>query len=234
MPQAPASPSFVVRYEDAELAVVSKPAGMVVHPGAGNRVGTLTDLLLKRWPLLAKIDHDRAGLVHRLDKDTSGLVLVAKTPAALKNLATQFADRIVSKRYTALVHGVPKEKSGRIEAPISRHHADRKRMAVRPDGKAAVTDYTVTKTVGGTKPMALLDVRPSTGRTHQIRVHLAALGHPIVGDRTYGSGALPDDAPRQFLHAAELRFRHPRTGRPVIVKDPLPDDLTDFLKEQHG
>jgi 23S rRNA pseudouridine1911/1915/1917 synthase len=194
----------------------------VVHPGAGNRDNTLSDSLLKHWPELK--GNDRNGLMHRLDKNTSGLLLIAKTAEAHESLAAQFAERTITKRYTALVVGHPKEPEGVIDAPITRHHADRKKMTVRPDGKSAQTTYQEVDRIGD---YSLLNVWIGTGRTHQIRVHLAALGHPVVGDVEYGEA----DArlSRQFLHATELRFWHPKTGRELKVTDDLPEDLRDFL-----
>lgn len=218
---------FAVCYEDAELAVISKPAGVVVHPGAGTAGPTLLDALAKRWPELSSLDGGRVGLLHRLDKDTSGLLLIAKTEAAKTHLGTQFAERRITKRYQALVHGRPNHPTGRIDAPITRHHTDRKRMTVRPDGKSAQTSYEVLSSGNG---FSLLNVWITTGRTHQIRVHLAALGHPVVGDAKYGHHTEPDQAlGRQFLHAAELGFTHPQSGEPVSVTDELPDDLQQFL-----
>lgn len=211
-----------VAYEDNDLAVISKPAGVVVHPGAGNTQGTLLEWLAERWPGLA--DDVRGGLVHRLDKDTSGLLLIAKRPEIREQLSKQFADRTVKKTYVALVQGIPEPAKGRIDAPITRHHADRTRMTVRPDGRHAATTYRTIKTVDGN---ALLEVGLETGRTHQIRVHLAALGYPIVGDATYGE--LDPELPRQFLHASRLAFDHPVTGTRIEVKDDLAPELAKYL-----
>jgi 23S rRNA pseudouridine1911/1915/1917 synthase len=217
--------SFIVRLEDDDLAVISKPAGLAVHAGVGTS-RTLVDVLVRRWPGMARVGPvGRHGLVHRLDKDTSGLLVVAKTETARQGLAAQFADRTVSKKYVALVEGVPKSARGKIDAPVGRR-GEGTRMALRADGRPAQTLYEARRTVDG---FALLDVRPSTGRTHQIRVHLSALGHPVVGDAKYGHAHPELD--RHFLHAAELSFRHPRTGKPIRVKDPLPSDLKGFLKD---
>lgn len=223
--------TLLVRYEDDEVAAVSKPPGLVAHPVGGHSRGaaapTLADLLAKRWPMVATVGPaERHGLVHRLDKDTSGLVLVAKTARAFDSLTKQFADRRVEKRYVALVEGVPAVPRGRIDAPVGRHYARGEKMTVHPDGRTAETKYEIAETVGD---YALLDVWPSTGRTHQIRVHLAALGHPVAGDTTYGRPQRPAGLGRQFLHAAEIKFTHPVTGRQVRVKDPLPADLQKFL-----
>jgi 23S rRNA pseudouridine1911/1915/1917 synthase len=212
-----------VIYEDETLVVIDKPAGLVVHPGAGTTEPTLIDLLEDERPELQGLE--RSGLVHRLDKGTSGIVVIAKTPAAKAALSAQFADRKVQKRYQALVDGVPGESEATIDAPITRHHADRTRMTVRPDGKAAETRYQIDRVVGG---RALLDVYPKTGRTHQIRVHLAALGTPITGDATYGT-ANPD-LDRPFLHAAGLELEHPVSGQRAEFTAPLPPELTDFLE----
>lgn len=218
--------SIPIVYEDDSLLVVDKPAGLVVHPGAGTKGETLTEQLLNDFPALRELP--RHGLVHRLDKGTSGVLLLAKTATAATALGHQFADRSVKKRYRALVRGIPAEPTGVIDAPITRHHADRKKMAVRPDGRPAETRYRVVRRL---TDAALLDVFPSTGRTHQIRVHLAALGHPVVGDATYGS---PNpELGRPFLHAAELTVSHPSTGRSMTFTAPLPEELTNFLK-RHG
>ncbi len=216
---------FTVLLEEEEFAVISKPAGIVVHPTADQpAAGTLTSVLVKRWPELKTAE--RNGLVHRLDKDTSGVLLVAKTSSAFTALTKQFADRSVKKRYTALVDGMPPVPRGRVDAPVARHYAKREKMTVHPDGRTAETTYEVTKALDD---CSLLDVWPSTGRTHQIRVHLAALGNPVVGDTTYGKPQRPAGLTRQFLHAAELTFTNPTTGRQVRVTDPLPDDLQNFL-----
>ena len=232
---------LLVRYEDDEVAAVSKPPGLVAHP-AGNRrtvlegqsskdspQSTLSGLLAKRWPAVAQVGPaERHGLVHRLDKDTSGLVLVAKTDQAFEALTKQFADRTIEKKYVALVEGIPAVPRGRIDAPVGRHYAKGERMAVHPDGRTAQTTYEIAESLDG---YALLDVWPSTGRTHQIRVHLAALGHPVAGDTTYGAKRRPAGLGRQFLHAAEISFNHPVSGQRIRVKDPLPADLRKFLKE---
>lgn len=239
--------TLVVLYEDDEVAGIHKPPGVVAHPtgsgpkpkqGAGRASrasasgSTVSELIAKRWPAVATVGPaGRHGLVHRLDKDTSGVVLVGKTPAAFESLTKQFADRRIEKKYVALVEGVPAVPRGRIDAPVGRHYAPGKaeQMTVHPDGRTAETKYEVVETVGD-GAYTLLDVWPSTGRTHQIRVHLAALGHPVVGDVTYGAKDRPGSLTRQFLHAAEIKFIHPVTGKQVRIKDPLPADLADFLK----
>jgi 23S rRNA pseudouridine1911/1915/1917 synthase len=240
-------------YEDDDLAVVNKPAGMMVHAGAGatederNR-GTLVNALLHRFNKLSEVGGElRPGIVHRLDKETSGLIVVAKNDVAHRKLAQQFSQREVSKRYVALVHGWPAKASGTINLPISRDVARRIRMTTRGSGgRSAVTHYTTREQLDSQYgKLALLDVRIETGRTHQIRVHLASLGHPVVGDTVYGApkelkrnphrrpavgpGAL--QMGRNFLHAAGVEFKQPRTGEPLSFEAPLPAELTDFLEQ---
>lgn len=211
-------------YEDDALVVIDKPAGLVVHPGPGIREPTLIDRLEETRPELKGIE--RSGLVHRLDKGTSGLVMVAKTADAKAALSAQFATRQIRKKYQALVEGIPKEREASIDAPITRHHADRTKMTVRPDGKASETRYRVERVIGD---RALLSVYPKTGRTHQIRVHLAALGHPIVGDATYGTA--DSQLKRPFLHAAGLELDHPATGERLVFESPLPPELMEVLSD---
>lgn len=224
-----------VLYEDGDLLVINKPAGMVVHPAAGNWHGTLVNAVLYRCPDLEGVGGtQRPGIVHRLDKDTSGLILVAKNDRAHRALQAQFKARQVSKTYWALVYGQVMPAQGRIEAAIGRDPRDRKRMAVLPAGvgRPAVTDYETLanyKTVGGER-LTLLACRPLTGRTHQIRVHLAHIKHPIVGDAVYASRRKPPvPCPRQFLHAGQITFRLPATGQAVTFVAPLPADLQRVL-----
>ncbi|HEY8370109.1 MAG TPA: RluA family pseudouridine synthase [Thermodesulfobacteriota bacterium] len=238
--RAEAIPLSIV-YEDEDLLVVDKPAGLVVHPAAGHPGGTLVNAILHHTgPLDDAGDPLRPGIVHRLDKDTSGLLVVTKTAAAREALAARFKAHDVERVYTALVHGVPAGGRGRIESAIGRHPTDRRRMSSRARrGRRAVTHYEVVRTFPG--PLALLAVRLETGRTHQIRVHLSERGHPVVGDRTYGGrrpppAALPEAArraiaglSRQFLHAGVLGFRHPRTGQAMRFTSPLPADLAAVL-----
>jgi 23S rRNA pseudouridine1911/1915/1917 synthase len=231
-------------YEDDDLAVIDKPAGMMVHAGAGatddarNR-GTLVNALLHHMTSLSNVSGDlRPGIVHRLDKETSGLIIVAKNDAAHRKLSAQFAAREVNKKYVALVHGWVKKDSGTLTQSISRDRVRRTRMTTRLEGgRAAVTHYHVVRRLD-TKfgKFTLLDIKIDTGRTHQIRVHVAALGHPVVGDTTYGA---PRQAhgknaviglARNFLHAAELEFHHPRTGETLALKSQLPQELREFLK----
>jgi 23S rRNA pseudouridine1911/1915/1917 synthase len=232
-------------YEDEDLAVINKPAGMMVHAGAGatddarNR-GTLVNALLHHLKSLSSAGGVlRAGIVHRLDKETSGLIVVAKNDEAHRKLSAQFAAREVKKKYVALVHGWVKKDSGTIAQSISRDRVRRTRMTTRLEGgRAAVTHYRVVRRLD-TKfgKFTMLDVKIDTGRTHQIRVHMAAMGNPVVGDTMYGA---PRQArgksavislPRNFLHSAELEFRHPRTGEPIALKSELPEELLDFLKK---
>lgn len=227
-PSAESIPLDVI-YEDGDLAAINKPAGMVVHPAAGNQSGTLVNAALARWPEMRRVTgEERAGVVHRLDKDTSGVIVLAKTPDALKSLQNQFLDRAVRKRYLALVERVPVSPSGVIEAPIGRDPHHRKRMAVVRGGREAVTRYDLLEALG---VCALLSLEPKTGRTHQIRVHLSWLGHPVVGDTAYSRHKQIVDCPRMFLHAAELQVASPSTGEMLHFEAPLPPDLQAVLEE---
>ncbi len=224
-----------VLYEDDDLLVINKPAGMVVHPGAGNRHGTLVNAVLYRCPDLEGVGAaHRPGIVHRLDKDTSGVILVAKNDRAHRALQEQFKAREVHKIYLALVYGTVEPPQGRIEAAVGRDTRDRKRMAVMPAGlgRPSVTRYetvAIYKAPGGER-LSLLSCQPLTGRTHQIRVHLAYIKHPIVGDGVYaGRRRPPVPCPRQFLHAHRLRFRLPGTGEEVEFVAALPPDLQAVL-----
>lgn len=230
-------------YEDEDLAVVNKPAGMMVHAGAGatedrrNR-GTLVNALLHRFGVLSGVGGDlRPGIVHRLDKDTSGLILVAKNDQSHRQLASQFSHREVKKTYITLVHGWLKQDKGTISSSISRDRIRRTRMTTRlQGGREAVSHYTVRERISSPfGKFTLLDVRIDTGRTHQIRVHLASLGHPVVGDTLYGAprelrGDRELFLPRNFLHAAALEFHHPRTGERLALAAPLPIELREFLE----
>ncbi|MFZ0920810.1 MAG: RluA family pseudouridine synthase, partial [Candidatus Dormiibacterota bacterium] len=207
--------------EDEWLAVVDKPSGMVVHPAPGHPAGTLADALKERgttWSLLGGAE--RAGIVHRLDRDTSGLLVVAKSESAHRHLARQLSDRSLGRTYWALVHGGFREDTGTIDAPIARHPRDRRRMAIVEGGREAITDFRVLERLSGA---TVLEVSLRTGRTHQIRVHLASIGHPIVGDAVYGR---PDPTlGRPALHARRLRFRHPADGTERSYESPIPDEL---------
>ena len=214
-----------VVYEDGDLLVVDKPAGLTVHPAPGHPDRTLVNAVLALCNDIEAVPgSQRPGIVHRLDKDTSGLVIVAKNQAAHGHLAAQFKDRKVDKMYLALVHGRPTPPEAVIDAPIGRHPKHRKRMAIVTGGRAASTHYRVADRYDG---YSLVEVRPTTGRTHQIRVHLASIGHPVVGDITYGRPH-PEVA-RQFLHALLLGFRLPSSGEPIKLTSALPEGLTSFL-----
>jgi 23S rRNA pseudouridine1911/1915/1917 synthase len=226
----PAAIALDVLHEDDALMAINKPPGLVVHPAPGHRQGTLVSALLHRWPTLPPgLDPARLGIVHRLDKETSGVLLIAKTAAALADLGRQFHDREIDKQYLALVWGVPRHRRGSIDEPIGRHPVHRQRMAVRPRGRAALTRYEVVETW---HQVALVRVHPATGRTHQIRVHLAALGHPIVGDRLYGRGrdSRAIRITRQALHAETIRFRHPVAQQPMHIAAPLAADFAAALR----
>ena len=222
---------LTVRFEDDDVLVIDKPAGMVVHPAPGNWTGTLVNALKGRGDALAATgDPDREGIVHRLDKETSGLLLVAKTDRAHRVLGAAMAQRQISRRYAVLSWGHLAEDQITVDRPIARDPRDRKKMAVVPTGRAAKTVFVrLARFDAGD----LLRAHLFTGRTHQIRVHLASIGHPVVGDDTYGGGggrrlvALPPK--RHFLHAAWLRFKHPVSGQDVDIRSPLPEDLRSAL-----
>lgn len=260
-PPEPAAPvaqaiPIDVLYEDDSLIVVNKPAGMVVHPGAGSRDGTLVNALLHhcRDSLSGIGGVERPGIVHRLDKDTSGVIVVAKTDAAHRDLSAQFADHgrsgVMERRYLALVWGVPERRGGRIDAPLGRSPTNHEKMTVRRDGREAVTHYRVVTALQGSQDVtvaALVACRLETGRTHQIRVHMAHIGHPVVGDDVYGGGfktkrsllgpaaqAALDAMGRQALHAQILRFRHPASGETMTFESPLPPEIEEFLNAGRG
>jgi 23S rRNA pseudouridine1911/1915/1917 synthase len=216
-----------VLYEDASVVAINKPAGLVVHAGAGNHDGTLVNRLVHRFQALSELGGDlRPGIVHRLDKDTSGVLLVARTDLAHRDLAAQFADRTIDKTYIALVHGLVRDETGRVTKPITRDPVRRTRMtAALGTGRSALTEYRVIKRY---EKLTQLEVRIGTGRTHQIRVHLSNMGHPVAGDKTYGA---PGTTKRMFLHAWRISFDSPATGERVTVESPLPQDLTDWLAE---
>ncbi len=242
---APENIPLEIVYEDDDLVVVNKPAGMIVHPAAGISSGTLVNALAFHFQQLSmRAGKARPGIVHRLDRDTSGLIMVAKTEAAHEKLADQFRAREVFKSYVALVHGHVAEESGTIDQPIARDPRNRTRMAVVRGGRPSLSLYRVRQRF---ERFTLLDVEIKTGRTHQIRVHLQWLKHPVVGDAVYGDGrdktvqdaqvrARINAIKRQFLHAEQLAFRHPRTDEPLRFTAQLPDDLTKLLGEleRHG
>ncbi len=238
-------------YEDDDLAVINKPAGMMVHVGAGateddrNR-GTLVNALLHHFHQLSEVGGEmRPGIVHRLDKETSGLIIVAKNDAAHRKLGLQFSKREVKKRYTALVHGWPEKDRGTINSPINRDAIRRTRMTTKGSGgRSAISHYEVRERISSIYgKFGLVDVRIETGRTHQIRVHMASIGHPVVGDSLYGAPKelkrwnmkAPPGSPavihlgRNFLHAAAVEFNQPRTGKAMAMEAPLPEELTAFL-----
>ena len=217
-----------ILFEDDDLIVISKPAGLVVHPGAGHREHTLVNALLHHCPTLSGIGgKERPGIVHRLDKETSGCLVVAKNDQAHQGLAIQFAARSVEKIYLAIVAGKLRKTAGVIEEKIGRHPVDRQRMSVTSSrGRAAKTEYRVVRS---SDKMSLVECQLHTGRTHQIRVHLHHLGHPVLGDKVYAP-KLAKEYPRQMLHAWKLGFQHPRTGEWKNFAAPLPNDFTDALR----
>jgi 23S rRNA pseudouridine1911/1915/1917 synthase len=226
-----------VLYEDSDLAVINKPAGLVCHAGAGVRSGTLVNALLYRLGPMDSGDSERPGIVHRLDKFTSGVLLVAKNNPAHRHLSQQFKNREVRKEYLAMVYGVPSPTAGTIALPLGRDPRNRKKISTRARRKrSAVTHYRVREICG---TVSLLDIQIETGRTHQIRVHLAQKGHPIVGDTLYGSGQMRNhpiaiakavqDLRRPFLHSYRIEFRHPRSGHSLTFESPLPPELQTFL-----
>jgi 23S rRNA pseudouridine1911/1915/1917 synthase len=224
--------AFAVVHEDADLVVVDKPAGLVVHPGAGQSAGTLVHGLLARYPEIRGVgQEDRPGIVHRLDKGTSGLLLVARSPAAYEALVAMLGGRAVDRRYRALVWGVPDAPTGLVDAPIGRSGRDRTRMAVTVRGRDARTGYEVLRAYHEPVEVAELACKLETGRTHQIRVHLASIGHPVVGDARYGGGRRSLRVERPFLHAEDLALDHPVTGVPLAFHSPLPADLAAVLAE---
>lgn len=240
MPMPELIKDLIFVYEDEHLMVINKPRGLLVHLGAGERVATLVDFLRQQGKPLSSVGPaERAGIVHRLDKDTSGLMIVCKTDAAHWKLAEDFASRRLTKNYIALVCGVPPLR-GRIEAPIERHATHRKKFAVVPHGKDAITEYSVAQ---HWRKFALLDINLLTGRTHQIRVHLNYLNHPVVGDPLYGgekraldSAGSPEVRAAleklrgQALHAAKLQFTHPITAQTLQFEAPMPDDMQNVIE----
>lgn len=221
---------FAVVHVDDAVIVVDKPAGLVVHPGAGHAGGTLANGLLARFPDIAGVgDPMRPGIVHRLDAGSSGLLVVARTAEAAAALVAQFADHSAGRRYDAVVWRHPEAAHGIVDAPIGRDPGDPLRMAVVADGRPARTEYQVVDRYSTPAVLARLACTLQTGRTHQIRVHLAAVGHPLVGDSVYGDRRTTFGLTRPFLHAAELSFTHPTTGDRVTFTSPLPADLTTFL-----
>jgi 23S rRNA pseudouridine1911/1915/1917 synthase len=226
----PESLPLVVIYEDEHLVVIDKPSGMVVHPGAGRRTSTLANALISRFPEIEGLGpEEKPGIVHRLDKETSGVILVARTPLAYVELQRQFKAREVEKLYLGLVWGKMPQMEGKITWAIGRHTKHGERMSVKTKKpRIARTHYRVKKPLGA---FALLEIRPLTGRTHQIRVHMAASGHPVVADSRYGRTRVSLGCPRLFLHAHRLTVTHPSSGERVSFESPLPTDLTQFLEK---
>lgn len=222
-----------ILYEDSHLLVLNKQRGLVIHPATSNRSGTLVNALLGHCRDLSGIRGvEKPGIVHRLDKDTSGVMVVAKNDPAHLGLTHQFQQRLVSKHYEAVVHGVPQPARGRVDQPIGRHPVDRVRMAVNPRGKTAITDYDLRESFGDR--FALVDLQIHTGRTHQIRVHMTWLGYPLVGDPLYGRRANAFDFEGQALHCARLGFAHPVDHRPLEFTAPQPKVMQDLLRQLRG
>lgn len=224
-----AAPNLTMPYQDDHIVVVDKPAGMVVHPAPGLHEATLVEVLSRAGVALAAGDDERferPGVVHRLDKDTSGVIVLAKSPAALRTMQAAIRQRLVRREYIALVKGRVPSRAGRIEAPIGRDVRDPARQSIDTDApRDATTHFVVTEMLPTT---TLLRIRLETGRTHQIRVHMQAIGHPVAGDTVYADGS-EFELGRQFLHAAQLSFPHPVTEAPIDVVSPLPQDLLDAL-----
>ncbi|NIA01591.1 MAG: RluA family pseudouridine synthase [Bacteroidia bacterium] len=231
-----------ILHEDADLVVLNKPSELAVHPGAGRPTGTLAHRLLLHYPETAEVGgRGRPGIVHRLDKDTTGVLVVARTDRAYQALTSAFAERRVRKLYLAMVFGRPKETRGEIELPIGRHPSRRKEMTVRPGGRPARTDYELLSSENG---ISLLEVDLATGRTHQIRVHLKALGHPLIGDPIYGEARWKglarevrrplQDFSRPALHAWRLQLAHPVSGQPLRFEAPIPTDLKGLWQDVTG
>jgi len=221
---------LAIVFEDDDVIVVDKPAGLIVHPGAGNASGTLVQGLLDRYPELTDVgDPTRPGIVHRIDRNTSGLLVVARTERAYESLVGQLAERSVERRYEALAWGAFESPVGRIDGAIGRSKRHPTRMTVSTTGREARTDYRVLATSVGPVVLSHLECRLHTGRTHQIRVHVSSIGRPVVGDDLYGGARESFVVPRMFLHAETLGFDHPATGERVVFRTPLPPDLAGVL-----
>ena len=223
----PSELNLNVVFEDDDIAIIDKPSGMVVHSGAGHLTDTMANAAVTRWPKISAVgDTDRPGIVHRLDRDTSGLLIIALNPTSYDNLTAMIKRHEIERIYTALVHGHPESSKGTIDAPIGRDPHHRTRQAVNEDGRPALTHYEVIREIG---QFSFLKIRLETGRMHQIRVHMTAIGHPIVGDQTYGKRQGIENLSRQFLHASELIFNHPISSEKVSATSQLPDDLQSAI-----
>lgn len=223
----PSELSLDIVFEDDDIAIIDKPSGMVVHSGAGHLTDTMANAAVTRWPKISSVgDTDRPGIVHRLDRDTSGLLIIALNPTAYNNLTLMIKKHEIERIYTALVHGHPKSSTGTIDAPIGRDPHHRTRQAVNAGGRPALTHYEVIREIG---QFSFIKVRLETGRMHQIRVHMTAIGHPIVGDQTYGKRQGIANLRRQFLHASKLTFNHPISSEKISVTSKLPDDLQSAI-----
>ena len=239
LPQ-PEDIQFDILFEDDNVLVINKKAGIIVHPGDGNPAGTIVNALLFKYNKSLNFgeifeDKYRPGIVHRLDKDTSGALIVAKNEESLVSLKSAFKNREVKKTYYAIVQGVPKKHFDTIRFSIDRHPVNRKKMAVSPNGKEAVTHFTFVQ--GGyidNQPVSILEVKIETGRTHQIRVHLSEIGIPIIGDKIYGGVRKKPKAPRQMLHAGNIIFPHPVTGKKINITAPIPDDMQNMIDKIHS
>jgi 23S rRNA pseudouridine1911/1915/1917 synthase len=217
-----------VVYEDDDIAVIDKPVGMTVHPAAGHTDDTLANGALHRWPRIRGVgEPDRPGIVHRLDKDTSGLMVVALSARAYGRLKEMIYQREITRIYSALVHGIPESAEGVVDAPIGRSRHSRKRQAISEDGLPSRTHYRVDYELGD---FAFLEIRLETGRMHQIRVHMDAIGHPVIGDQTYGRRKNLPNLNRQFLHASRLEFSHPISGKKLSLTSDIPEDLQRALE----
>ena len=223
----PSELSLDIVFEDDDIAIIDKPSGMVVHSGAGHLTDTMANAAVTRWPKISSVgDTDRPGIVHRLDRDTSGLLIIALNPTAYNNLTLMIKKHEIERIYTALVHGHPTSSTGTIDAPIGRDPHHRTRQAVNEGGRPALTHYEVIREIG---QFSFIKVRLETGRMHQIRVHMTAIGHPIAGDQTYGKREGIANLSRQFLHASKLTFNHPISSEKISVTSKLPDDLQSAI-----
>ena len=217
-----------VVYEDDHIAVIDKPFGVAVHPGAGHVDDTLVNGAVQRWPHLADVgESDRPGIIHRLDKDTSGLMILGLSAYAHQRLLNMIKNREITRIYTAVVHGIPDQREGIVDAPIGRSKHNRLKQAVKEDGRPSRTHYRVDYELGD---FAYLEIKLETGRMHQIRVHMEAIGHPVIGDQTYGRSRKIPGLNRQFLHASRLEFAHPISKKPVLFTSELPEDLQRILR----